>query len=67
MRTVIDIDDDALDAAAAELGTTTKRDTVNAALAYVADRRRRTALFDNPLVWGGSDLTDDEVMAGARR
>jgi Arc/MetJ family transcription regulator len=67
MRTVIDIDDDALDAAAAELGTSTKRDTVNAALAYVAARRRRAALFENPLVWGGSDLADDEVMAGARR
>ena len=60
-------DDDALDAAAAEPGTTTERATVNAALANIADRQHRTALFNNPLVWGGSDLTDGEVMAGARR
>ncbi|MET0699581.1 MAG: type II toxin-antitoxin system VapB family antitoxin, partial [Mycobacterium sp.] len=36
MKTLIDIDEDVLDAAAKELGTTTKKDTVNAALAYVA-------------------------------
>lgn len=31
-RTVIDLDDEALDAAAKELGTTTKRDTINTSL-----------------------------------
>ena len=42
-RTVIDIDDDALNEAMRQLGLTTKRDTVNAALREVVDRRRRAA------------------------
>ncbi|MBE4735274.1 MULTISPECIES: type II toxin-antitoxin system VapB family antitoxin [Streptomyces] len=40
-RTVIDLDDDALDAAAKELGTSTKRDTINTALREVVARNRR--------------------------
>lgn len=40
-KTVIDIDDEALTLAAQELGTKTKKDTVNGALAEVADRARR--------------------------
>ncbi|MER7997789.1 type II toxin-antitoxin system VapB family antitoxin [Streptomyces sp. NPDC095613] len=40
-RTVIDLDDDALEAAARELGTTTKRDTINTALREVTARYRR--------------------------
>jgi Arc/MetJ family transcription regulator len=40
-RTVIDLDDDALEAAAKELGTSTKRDTVNAALREIVERNRR--------------------------
>ncbi|AGI89634.1 type II toxin-antitoxin system VapB family antitoxin [Streptomyces albidoflavus] len=40
-RTVIDLDDDALAAAAQELGTRTKRDTVNAALREVVERNAR--------------------------
>ncbi len=44
-RTLVDIDDEALAAAAAELGTTTKVETVNRALAEIAARPRRlTAL-----------------------
>ena len=39
MRTVIDIDDDALRLAAEELGTTSKVATVNAALRRVAEQR----------------------------
>lgn len=42
-RTVIDIDDEALEAAARWLGTKTKKDTVNAALRAVIDRERRLA------------------------
>lgn len=42
-RTVIDLDDEALSEAARQLGTSTKKDTVNAALREVADRRRRAA------------------------
>lgn len=40
-RTVIDLDEDALEAAAQELGTSTKRDTVNTALREVVARNRR--------------------------
>lgn len=66
---MIDIDDDALALAARELGTTTKKDTVNAALAFVGDRRRRIdALLDDPYALGtGPDITDTEVMRQARR
>lgn len=45
-RTVIDIDDEALAVAARYLGTTTKKDTVNAALREIGDRRRRMAAIE---------------------
>jgi Arc/MetJ family transcription regulator len=68
MRTIIDVDDALLEAAQAELGTTTKKDTVNEALRYVAERSARArAVLDDPFLLGGSDLTDTEVMSGARR
>jgi len=68
MRTIIDVDDALLEAAQAELGTTTKKDTVNEALRYVAQRQARSRTFiDDPFLLGGSDLTDPEVMSGARR
>lgn len=68
MRTIIDIDDALLDAAQSELGTATKKDTVNEALRYVAERNARSrAILDDPFFLGGSDLTDAEVMGGARR
>ncbi|GAT80395.1 hypothetical protein STXM2123_1096 [Streptomyces sp. F-3] len=43
---MIDLDDEALAEAARLLGTTTKKDTVNAALREVADRRRRAAAVE---------------------
>ncbi len=69
METVIDLNDEALALAAKELGTTTKKDTVNAALECVARRRRRIdALLDDPRAFGvGSDIADPEVMRQARR
>jgi Arc/MetJ family transcription regulator len=69
MKTMIDVDDDALASAAKELGTTTKKDTVNAALAFVANRRRRIEqLLDDPYALGtGPDITDPETMRQARR
>jgi Arc/MetJ family transcription regulator len=69
MRTVIDIDEEALAGAARELGTTTKKDTVNAALAFVAERQKRIEqLLSDPLSLGfGSDITNPEVMKDARR
>jgi Arc/MetJ family transcription regulator len=69
MKTMIDLDDDALRLAAIELGTKTKKDTVNAALEFVAHRRRRIdALLDDPYALGvGLDIADPEVMRQARR
>ncbi len=66
MRTVIDVDDAALEGAAAVLGTRTKVATVNAALALVAGRTQRVALLD-VLDATASDLGDAEVMRGAWR
>lgn len=63
-RTLLDIDEDALAAAMAELGTKTKVATVNAALREVADRRTRVRLLDDLDV---SDLDDPDVMSGAWR
>lgn len=71
MRTNIDLDETALDAAARELGTTTKKDTVNAALAFVAQRRARVTQLlderDSDHLFGGPDIDDPEIMKGARR
>lgn len=65
-RTLIDIDDAALAAAAAELGTTTKVETVNRALAEIAARRARLAFLDD-LRHTSDDLSDPEAMSGAWR
>jgi Arc/MetJ family transcription regulator len=69
MKTMIDLDDDALARAAKELGTLTKKDTVNAALNFVAARRARIEqLIDDPYALGmGPDIADDDVMRHARR
>jgi Arc/MetJ family transcription regulator len=69
MKTMIDLDDDALALAARELGTTTKKETVNAALEFVANRRRRIEqILDDPYALGaGPDITDREIMRTARR
>jgi Arc/MetJ family transcription regulator len=69
MKTMIDLDEEALALAAKELGTTTKKDTVNAALEFVAGRRRRIEqLLDDPYAFGvGPDITDPEIMRTARR
>jgi Arc/MetJ family transcription regulator len=65
-RTLVDIDDDALAAAAAELGTATKVETVNRALAEVAARPRRLAAIEH-LRTAEDDLGDAKVMRGAWR
>jgi len=73
MKTVIDIDDVLLEKAARELGTSTKKDTVNAALAFVAEQRERVRLLDQPGLTAaqkfgaGEDISDPEIMRGARR
>lgn len=63
MRTVIDIDDEALAEASAELGTTTKVATVNEALRLAAARRRTVEYLQ---LLRDLDLTE-EARAQARR
>ena len=63
-KTLIDIDDDALAAAAKELGTTTKVATVNRALAEIAARRVRLEFLDDLRV-ATDDLGHDGVMKSA--
>ncbi len=65
-RTVVNIDDEALAAAAVELGTRTKVDTVNRALVEVASRSARLAFLED-LCCADDDLGDDEIMGGAWR
>lgn len=69
MKTMIDLDDEALALAAKELGTKTKKDTVNAALAFVVNRRRRIEqLLNDPYGLGtGPDIGDPAIMRQARR
>jgi Arc/MetJ family transcription regulator len=66
-RTTIDINDEVLERAARELGTANKVDTVNAALTFVAERRKLAAAMEDPLMWGSPDLADSSVRAAARR
>lgn len=64
-KTLIDIDDRQLERAQRSLGTATKRDTVNEALAQVvalAARRRDLARFQADLL---PDLRDPDVTSGA--
>ena len=65
-RTLVDIDDEALHAAAAELGTTTKVETVNRALVEIAARPRRLAFLET-LRTADDDLGNAEIMRGAWR
>jgi Arc/MetJ family transcription regulator len=50
--TPIDLDEKALAAAMAELGTTTKKDTVNTALREIAARNSRQRAFERLLQLG---------------
>ncbi len=66
-KTLIDIDDRALEQAQSALGTTTKKDTVNQALSMVAAlaaRRRDLERFMNDEY---ADLRDADVMSSAWR
>lgn len=68
-KTLIEIDEGLLASAATELGTTTKKDTVNEALRFVAERRSRARALtnDSRLIGWGEDIGDPEVMKDARR
>ncbi len=74
--TSIDVDDELLAAVTAELGTTTKRETINAALRLVMEQRERARQMTAPLAPGeswkdrlglGEDIDDPAVMREARR
>lgn len=69
MKTVIDLDTELVEAAAAVLGTKTKKDTIHAALAAAIEadrqrRERRRLLLESA---GSPDLGDAEVMSRAWR
>lgn len=62
-KTLIDIDDARLDLARAALGTSTKRETVNAALAEVAALHARRRDLVRLTLDELRDLRDDELMS----
>lgn len=64
-KTLVELDDDLLTAAMRELGTKTKKDTVNEALRFAATRGERARA--NLASFWGQDITDPEIMKGARR
>ena len=51
-KTLIDIDDDLLEAAREVLGTTTKKDTVNTALREVLAAQQRRRAAQDLIAWG---------------
>ncbi len=69
-RTVIDLDDDLVDAVARALGTRTKKETVNTALREVLENRRRAVALTRlreAAADGGFDLALLEDKADYRR
>jgi Arc/MetJ family transcription regulator len=66
-RTLIDVDDELLAEASRRLGTTTKKDTVNAALAEVVNLARVHEHIEWLASGGLPDLADPEVMKDAWR
>lgn len=67
VRTVVDIDDEVLDAARAALGTTTKVETVNRALAEVVALAARRRDLERLCSGGLPDLGDDALYDAAWR
>ena len=66
-KTLIEIDDEYLAAAQHALGTTTKKDTVNAALREVAALAARRRDLQRLTSRGLPDLEDEDVMRAAWR
>lgn len=64
-KTLIDIDEEYLDAAQQVLGTATKKDTVNAALRQVAALAARRRDLHRLTSGGLPDLEDKDVMRAA--
>jgi Arc/MetJ family transcription regulator len=65
MKTLVDIDEDSLAAAQRELQTSTKRDTVNQALALVAAAGARRRDLERLRRGDLADLGDRDVMTAA--
>ncbi|MGV9568799.1 type II toxin-antitoxin system VapB family antitoxin [Streptomyces nigra] len=61
-RTVIDLDDDALEAAAKQLGTSTKTDTINTALREIVARNRRLRALDELQDLAAEGALDVELL-----
>jgi Arc/MetJ family transcription regulator len=66
-KTLVDIDESLLVAAQAALGTTTKKDTVNAALAQAAALAARRRDIERLCAGGLPDLADTTVNSAAWR
>jgi Arc/MetJ family transcription regulator len=64
-KTLIDVDEQSLVAAQEALGTSTKKDTVNAALRAVTALAARRRDLRRLVSDGLPDLADDQVMAAA--
>lgn len=64
-KTLIDIDEETLAAAAQALNTETKKDTVNAALRAVTALAARRRDLRRLTSGGLRDLADEQVMRGA--
>jgi Arc/MetJ family transcription regulator len=63
-KLLVEVDDEALAEAAALLGTKTKKETVNAALAEVTKRRKRLAALDRLVEMG--ERSDFDVLLDKR-
>jgi Arc/MetJ family transcription regulator len=66
-RTLIDADDELLERARAVLGTRTKKDTVNAALAQVVALAARRQFLDDARAGALAAAVDETVMDRAWR
>ena len=65
-KTLVDLDDDLVARAAEFLGTKTKKDTVNGALAEYVKLNLRIRFGERLASGGLPDLADPEVMAEVR-
>ncbi|MDQ1045287.1 type II toxin-antitoxin system VapB family antitoxin [Streptomyces sp. V4I2] len=65
-RTVIDLDDEALEEAAKELGTATKRDTINTALREVTARYRRLRALEEARELAADGALDMNLLLDKR-
>jgi len=67
-KTLVDIDDELLEAAREALGTSTKKDRVNAALREVIAMQRRSQAADDLVEWlGRNEPFDRETRLRAWR